>query len=395
MNNCLSLKAPLSSNSRPPNSLVGSRIVTTPLVYTPLAKERKKPAVIHELTFIIDGYRCTIRPGYPIYLTLIKPRDLRETAVAKRKFRVNRSTSNLPQLVRPFEDPPECILPPPYNPQSTALEDLFLGLPINVRWMIYDYLSVARTKPILIRSPLSSAYKESHKPLTKTHAILAVSKAIHHDVAEYFYTKSNFMIGSWRWDQEPELEPSPDGLQTFLSWTPRHYVNCITRLSILARLVVYFRKTEFTHADLMYFEAMTMVTRESFVNLRVLFVLFTEFDGVCVPDCPLDVGVKTDGWHNTLYNSFKTLLNHQSLQEIYLGVDLIGKPARYKETPAWDQLPDRNAFVLIKEMAKYATMEHGSWILYGEEDWDSLFACEEDYESYRYEPNLCPIDRKI
>ncbi|TGO24011.1 hypothetical protein BPAE_0114g00050 [Botrytis paeoniae] len=366
-----------------------------PLVYRPLVKEGKKPAAIYDLTFIIDGYRCTIRPAYPIYLTTIKPKDLRQTAVAKRKCRVNRSTSNLPQLVRPFKDPPQCLLPPPYNPESTTWEDLFLKLPLDVRWMIYDQLSVVRPNPMLIRSPLSSAYKESHKPSSNSHAILGVSKSIHHDAAEYFYTKANFVIGSWRWDQEPELEPSPDGLQTFLSWTPRHYVNYITKLTILARLVVYFRKTGFTHADLMYFEAMTIATNESFVNLRVLSVLFTEFDGVCVPDCPLDVGVKTDGWHDTVYSSFKTLLNHQSLEEIYLGVDLIGKPARYKGNPAWDQLPDREAFVLIKEMAKYATMEHGSWIFYGEEDWDSLFAREEDHKNYYYEPELCPIARKV
>ncbi|THV51487.1 hypothetical protein BGAL_0109g00140 [Botrytis galanthina] len=342
----------------------------------------------------MDGYRLKIRPVYPISFTTIKPKDLRETAVAKRKCRVNRSISNLPQLVRPFKEPPQCLLPPPYNPESTEWEDLFLNLPLHVRWMIYAQLSVVRPIPVLIRSPLSSAYKKSHKPLTNSHAILGVSKAIHHDAAEYFYTQTNFVIGSWRWDQEPELEPSPDGIQTFLSWTPRHYVNCITKLTILARLVVYFRKTEFAHADLMYFEAMTIATKESFVNLRILSVLFTEFDGVCVPDCPLDVGVKTDGWQGTICSSFKRLLNHQSLQEIYLGVDLIGKPARYKGTRAWDKLLDRDAFILIKEMAKYATMEHGSWIFYGEEEWDDLFARGEDHKDYYYDAELCPIARK-
>ncbi|TGO13595.1 hypothetical protein BTUL_0067g00380 [Botrytis tulipae] len=392
----VSLKGPLSSDSRSPNSLVESNSVTMPLVHRPcpLPKETKKPAEIHNLTFIIDGYRRTIRPVYPISLTTIKPKDLRETAVARRKCRTNRSTSNLPQLVRPFKNPPHCLLPPPYNPESTAWEDLFLKLPSYVRWMIYDQLSVVRPTPVLIRSPLSSVYKESHKTLTNSHAILGVSKAIHHDAAEYFYTHTHFVIGSWRWDQEPELEPSPDGIQTFLSWTPRHYVNCITKLTILARLVVYFRKTEFAHADLMYFEAMTIAAKESFVNLRILSLLFTEFDGVCVPDCPLDVGVKTNGWHQTVYSSFKKLLNHQSLQEIYLGVDLMGKPARYKGNRAWDQLLNRDAFILIKEMAKYATMEHGSWIFYGEEDWDNLFARGEDHEDYYFDPELCPIARK-
>ncbi|KAF7956780.1 hypothetical protein EAE96_004107 [Botrytis aclada] len=213
-----------------------------PLEYTPLAEERKKPAAIYQLTFIIDEYRCTIRPACPIYITTIKLRDLRETAVAKRKCRVSRSTSSLPKLVRPFKDPPQCFFPPPRNPNSTSWEDLFLKLPSDVRWMIYDRVSVVRTRQILIRSPLSSAYKKSHRPSRNSHAILGVSKAIHHDAAEYFYKKATFVIGSWRWDQEPELEPSPDGIQSFLSWTPKHYVECITKLSILARLVVYFRK---------------------------------------------------------------------------------------------------------------------------------------------------------
>ncbi|TGO75853.1 hypothetical protein BELL_0189g00160 [Botrytis elliptica] len=370
--------------------------VVWPTSWGPVPVRRRiLPAAIHSLTFKIDGYGCTIKPEHPISFKTIKPKDLRETAVAKRKCRVNRSTSNLPQLVRPFKDPPQCLLPPPYNPESKAWEDLFLKLPLDVRWMIYDHIPVVRTRPIPIRSPLSSAYKKAKEPFTNSHAILEVSKAIHHDAAKYFYSQTNFVIGSWRWDQEPELEPSPDGIQTFLSWTPRHYVNCITKLTILARLVVYFRKTEFAHADLMYFEAMTIAAKESFVNLRILSIVFTEFDGVCVPDCPLDVGVKTDGWHNTVYSSFKTLLNHQSLEEIYLGVDLMGKPARYKKNPAWDKLPDRDAFMLIKEMAKYATMEHGSWIFYGEEDWDSLFSQEEDRKDYYYEPELCPIARKV
>ncbi|CCD53017.1 hypothetical protein BofuT4_P139410.1 [Botrytis cinerea T4] len=218
-------------------------------------------------------------------------------------------------------------------------------------------------------SPLSSAYKKRHKPSNYSHAILRVSKAIRHDAAEYFYTNTNFAIGSPRWDQKPELEPSPDGIQTFLSWTPRHYVNCITKLTILARLFVYFRKTEFTHADLTYFEAMMIATKESFVNLQVLSVMFTEFDG--------------------------TVLQHQNLEEIYLGVDLIGKPARYKGIPAWDQLPDRDALIFIKDVVKTAAMKHGSWVFHWEERWDSLFSQEEENEEEHWEMELCSISRRV
>ncbi|KAM0317083.1 hypothetical protein ACHAO8_002648 [Botrytis cinerea] len=366
-----------------------------PLVPTPSFKQREKFARIDDLTFIIDGKRCTIRPEHPIYFNRIKQEDSRQTAVKRRKCRVDRSTGHLPQIVRPFKDPPQCLFPPPLNSESTKWEDLFLGLPFNVRWMTYRHLSIVGKTPILIRSPLSSAYKKRHKPSNNSHAILRVSKAIRHDAAEYFYTNTNFAIGSPRWDQKPELEPSPDGIQNFLSWTPRHYVNCITKLTILARLVVYFRKTEFTHADLTYFEAMMIATKESFVNLQVLSVMFTEFDGVCVPDSPLDVGIKTDGWLKTIYNSFKTVLQHQNLEEIYLGVDLIGKPARYKGIPAWDQLPDRDALIFIKDVVKTAAMKHGSWVFHWEERWDSLFSQEEENEEEHWEMELCSISRRV
>ncbi|KAK6606266.1 hypothetical protein H4I96_04728 [Botrytis cinerea] len=319
-----------------------------PLVPTPSFKQREKFARIDDLTFIIDGKRCTIRPEHPIYFNRIKQEDSRQTAVKRRKCRVDRSTSHLPQIVRPFKDPPQCLFPPPLNPESTKWEDLFLGLPFN-----------------------------RHKPSNYSHAILRVSKAIRHDAAEYFYTNTNFAIGSPRWDQKPELEPSPDGIQTFLSWTP----------GII--------KTEFTHADLTYFEAMMIATKESFVNLQVLSVMFTEFDGVCVPDSPLDVGIETDGWLKTIYNSFKTVLQHQNLEEIYLGVDLIGKPARYKGIPAWDQLPDRDALIFIKDVVKTAAMKHGSWVFHWEERWDSLFSQEEENEEEHWEMELCSISRRV
>ncbi|CAD6446834.1 871ddab0-5d07-4a46-bf51-80598adcc023 [Sclerotinia trifoliorum] len=267
----------------------------------------------------------------------------------------------------------------------------FLHLPPEVREMIYRHIMV-KENPIQITSPMDTLpdkhpEKKTRTPLKGGLALLQVSKAIHHDVAQYFYKHNNFVIGSpvkhvqhaarFIKSCRSSINPNHHGLQSFLTRVPRFYINCIRELTIVTSVAILTRshycgiwgypgiatclehsvRHHLPHSIMTHFQKMTVVALKRFPSLRVANLIFTDSEDA------RDDGPEWDYWstEKSLANSFGNILHHDNLREINLKLDLKGQAPHFRFCSRHRMDSSHTFYVIEKAMRMAVKDQDGLW----------------------------------
>ncbi|KAI9649469.1 hypothetical protein NHQ30_002045 [Ciborinia camelliae] len=288
-------------------------------------------------------------------------------------------------------------LPENVNTSNSKPKNGFLDLPFETRLMIYENLLI-KTVPITSPSCISQKPLRSRafwKRVGSACTMLSLNKAIRHEAAEVFYSRSNFVIGCpMDSTMRSKFVPNPHGLRSFLARTPRFYVKCIREITILAPVSLfidlvpggYDLDTSFSHSNLKGLENMIAAALQDFPRLRVANIIFTEFDSrgflAFKNHYMRDVQGK-------ISNYFHILFQHNSLQRISIGVDLMGRPTPFPED--LDFKPSRGIFLPIEIAVRSAIkMQNGIWQT-RKTSWNEIFTHEDESRFIR--PGLWHIVR--
>ncbi|TGO13596.1 hypothetical protein BTUL_0067g00390 [Botrytis tulipae] len=264
-----------------------------------------------------------------------------------------------------------------------------LDLPLEIRQLIYKYVLVKENR-IEIVSPLdtlsrSHPERRERQPPKGATALLEVSKAVHHDAAQYFYQNNHFVIrisvnallhrlDKFTLTEKSITRANNHGFRCFLNRVPRFYISCIKELTILISFAFeYFSRwpcglvsypmnpspAYISNSVLGQFQDMTTGTLRRFSSLRVVNVIFNDFYHEMES---LELSRRLPHPYHceqSLFNSFHNLFQYDNLEKITIGMDSNRDPDSYRFCPGHYSYSGGLVLCVIKDSMKRALKNQG------------------------------------